>query len=274
MKKILLGLLGVCLLSSVAMAGGIDIVNQPYDFRNQSYITQSGDFSWAMVNQYGDQSVSTISQTGTFDKAYVSQSSNCCFKVVKSWGGHHNWFNNYKLVALFTGDFWQNASYISQSGRGFHDAYVNQNGDGNWSVVVQKGKKDGAHVTQNGNFNLSQIKQDGWGVNNALVDQSGDGNVSFIDQTGGGVNLAMVDQHGYGNFSDINQGGNKFSLYGGFHCPINGGSGINTAVVNQLGYMNYSEITQTGRGTHTAFVNQANFCYTASLPGCPGGRCN
>jgi hypothetical protein len=221
---------------------------QPTDYRNESFIVQTGQVSWASVTQTGDQNYSTINQSGTSDTATVIQNSECCVQgschCGPSWAGY----------PIYTSSDYQNYSKITQSGSGFHDAYVKQDGDGNKSTIDQKGLYDTAKVYQDGGFNTSEIAQSGTGVNNAIVDQDGDLNKSYITQ-GSGINTACVDQDGFGNYSKVNQGGTAAS--------------VNLASVNQVGYMNSSDISQTGCGLHTATVSQTNNCFSASAKYCP-----
>jgi hypothetical protein len=257
MKKLLLALAAVFLLSTTAMAAVPPFIIpgnpwQPVDPRNESYILQEGLVSWANVWQWGDQSLSIIYQ-GTYegeDYADVTQLSDCCFI-----GGCPCPRPSYLPYPIFTEDLWQNVSEIAQWGQGgFHSAYVFQNGDGNNSKIEQSGYYDVANVTQVGLFNHSWIEQEGYGYNEANVEQYGDLNFSYINQDGAcGINLANVLQQGFGNFSGIYQDGYAF----------------NTANVTQLGYMNASCIMQVGWGYHTANVFQYNPCFTAYVPGCP-----
>lgn len=249
MKKVLLTIASLAIMATSAMAfPGPGPIWQPTDFRNESYIVQTGTVSWASVTQYGDQSYSTISQKGFNDTATVVQNSDCCFTGGCGCGG--SWLG----FPIFTETQYQNFSSIKQFGAGFHDAYVNQKGDGNQSWIEQSGNKDSAKVVQNGGFNYSDIEQKGFGVNKAEVTQIGDLNASYIDQNNG-VNTALVNQNGFMNYSNIDQGG---------FC----GAGFNMAVVSQFGYMNYSDIAQSGNGCHTAYVNQTNTCFTGSIPYC------
>jgi hypothetical protein len=248
MKRVLLAIASVAIMASSAWAFPGPIW-QPTDFRNESYIVQTGQVSWASVTQFGDQSYSDISQKGTHDKATVIQTSDCCFTggcgCGSSWAG----------IPIFTEAAYQNYSKINQFGAGFHDAYVSQDGDGNKSFIDQSGKKDTAKVIQDGGFNYSEIDQKGWGMNKAEVTQIGDLNTSYVDQNSG-LNTALVTQVGYGNLSNIEQGG-----YCGF-------GGSNLAIVSQVGYQNFSDIMQSGGGNHTALVSQTNMCFTNSVPYC------
>ena len=248
MKRVLLAIASVAIMASSAMAF-TGPVWQPIDFRNESYIVQTGQVSWASVTQFGDQSYSTISQKGNHDTATVIQTSDCCFTggcgCGSSWAG----------IPIFTEASYQNYSKINQFGAGFHDAYVYQKGDGNKSDILQSGNKDSAKVVQDGGFNYSDIDQKGWGMNKAEVTQVGDLNSSYIDQNSG-LNTALVNQVGYGNLSTIEQGAS---------C---GFGGSNLAVVSQIGYLNCSDIIQSGGGNHTAYVNQTNLCFTGSVPYC------
>ena len=256
MKKILLMLMALMLIAGTAYAGGgyggwydgpVVIPGnpfQPVNPRNESYIVQKGHLSWAMVLQSGDQSKSMIYQDTHFgtDKAVVVQHSRCC-----SFG----WF------PLFTDKAHQNISKIKQTGSGWHDAYVNQNGDGNKSKIRQSSTVAKADVRQKGGFNESVIDQYGCGINQAYVRQMGDLNKSYILQ-GSGLNTARVNQHGFGNVSAVFQDGFLAN---------------NTALVNQGGYMNLSKVYQGGNGTHTAIVNQLNNCFNATVAYCSGGGC-
>jgi hypothetical protein len=252
---------------------------QPFNSRNESVIEQTGASSTAFVTQLNDQNLSWISQStknGT-DFASVYQDSPCCYLsyTVHDWDhrGHHNRTLNFPL---FTEDFFQNSSIITQAdgyvqghhGHGGHNshhaAFVYQWGDGNYSDILQIGKNDLARVTQSGSFNTSIIFQDGTGPNVATAVQIGDLNYSDIMQDGG-VNSASVYQNGFANYSLISQ-------TDGYGCHSQGG--VNTAVVTQMGYMNDSVITQAGGGVHSAYVTQANFCFTASLPSCAGAGCH
>lgn len=251
MKKVLLTLAASALMVGSAWAGtpSVSYGNSPLDFRNESVIVQTGEVSWAKVAQIGDQSYSDIAQSGKHDTAEVKQNSNCCVT------GHCGCYGGWMGTPIFTSSTYQNYSKIKQAGTGFHDAYVDQKGDGNWSSIDQSGKDDSARVTQNGGFNTSTVKQAGYGVNNATVTQNGDLNISEITQNNG-INTALVDQSGFGNKSLISQGGN----FGGF--------GVNTASVSQVGYNNLSDITQSGCGSHTAIVSQTNTCFTGSVDYC------
>lgn len=252
MKRVLLAIASVAILASSAWAGGGYPGGGswiPTDFRNESFIVQTGQVSWAMVTQFGDQSYSDIKQTGSNDKATVIQSSDCCFTGACGCGG--SWTG----IPVFVGSEYQNYSKIYQHGSGFHDAYVNQKGDGNESMIDQSGLKDSAKVVQDGGFNYSDIEQKGWGQNKAEVTQIGDLNTSLIDQNGG-INTALVNQNGFGNYSNIDQ-----SAGCGF-------GGYNLANVCQIGYLNYSDIMQSGGGNHTAMVSQTNTCFTNSVPYC------
>lgn len=246
MKKILLTLVASALMAGTAWAGfGPQLLWQPEDIRNESIIVQTGKVSWAEVTQNGDQSYSTINQSGTDDKAVVKQTSSCC--VAGHCGCHGGW------VPIYWEDEYQNYSSIEQKNTGFHDAYVEQNGDGNKSTITQSGAKDKAYVKQLGGFNESKIAQSGLAVNDAKVFQTGDLNYSEITQKGVGSNTALVDQNGFGNLSYITQ---------------DAAVSVNSATVHQTGYNNLSNISQSGIGCHTAIVNQTNLCYTGSVPYC------
>jgi len=253
MKKMLLAVASVAILASSAWAGTPSVTYgnywQPTDYRNESYIVQTGQVSWASVTQTGDQNYSKIDQSGSNDKATVIQNSECCFH------GHCGCGPSWAGMPIYTSSDYQNYSKITQHGSGFHDAYVKQNGDGNKSTIDQSGAKDTAKVYQDGGFNTSEITQWGTGVNSALVNQDGDLNFSTIKQ-GNGQNTAMVDQDGFGNYSKICQ-------------DSYGHSSVNLATVCQVGYMNYSDISQTGYGCHTATVSQTNNCFTGSAVYCP-----
>lgn len=254
MKKFLLLLVAIILMAGTAYASAPIIIPgnpfQPIDPRNESYITQTGTLSWAMVTQYGDQSKSLIYQATQWgsDKAVVTQGSPCCGFHACYGCGFFGWLE----IPLFTEAAYQNLSKITQTGFGWHDAYVNQYGDGNKSTISQTGANDLAMVNQIGSFNESVITQTGYGIDKAYVSQVGDLNKSYIYQADG-VNTANVAQNGFGNVSAIYQ---------------NSYFGVNTALVNQLGYMNLSMIYQASCGFHTAIVNQTNFCYSAKVASC------
>jgi hypothetical protein len=284
MKKILfcLSLLAALIMAGTAFAGPMGqwqpvqiiigaadtYVWQPFNNRNESYIFQNGRVSTAMVLQLNDQSFSWINQTTKHgsDFASVVQNSPCCYLSysIPVWGPR-GWHNKTINLPLFTSDLFQNTSWINQTGHhGKHSAFVYQWGDANYSDIKQTGKNDYAALTQYGTANDSFIRQDGKGPNVAEVVQIGDLNYSDILQDGG-INTASVTQSGFGNDSYVSQTGFGYGCY-----SI---SGKNTAVVNQMGYMNESAIVQTGGGIHSAYVTQANFCFTASLPSCAGAGC-
>jgi len=257
MKKILLLLVAIMLMAGTVYAGGgnggdwyTDPVIipgnpfQPLNPRNESYITQKGQFSWAMVTQMGDESKSVIYQDTRYgkDTATVLQKSDCCYLF---------WF------PLYTQKAYQNFSKIKQTGFGWHDAFVYQDGDGNKSNIRQSGKMDKAEVKQEGGFNESVIEQSGYDINKAYVTQIGDMNSSYIKQCAG-IDTATVTQNGFGNVSAIYQDG---------YCAIN------TALVNQSGYLNLSKIYQGSNGMHTAIVTQLNDCFTAKVQYCTNGGC-
>ena len=287
MKKFLLALCVVVLMLSVAgtvMAfGGYNFNGQPpiiipespwqpMDPRNESWIIQKGDLSWAMVTQVGDQSKSLIIQETDRgrDTAIVYQQSYCC--TVGGCGGCGMSWYGWEIPVL-TEEAYANTSIIEQDngrshgrgghhgnhhhGGGFHDAYVTQIGDGNNSEIEQTGADTTATVVQIGAFNDSKIKQTGDNSNDAIVTQYGELNKSFVCQDDG-LNFAAVYQNGFGNLS---------AIYQNSSCR-----GFNTALVTQLGYMNYSGICQTGSGTHTAMVTQINNCFNAGVVYCgPNG---
>lgn len=280
MKKFLLALCVVVLMLSVAgtvMArGGYNFHGQPpiiipespwqpMDPRNESWIIQKGDLSWAMVTQAGDQSKSLIIQETEHgsDTAIVYQQSYCC--TTGGCGCGMSWYG--WNIPILTEEAYANTSIIEQSGGGgghhghhgggFHDAYVTQIGDGNSSEIEQTGSDTTATVIQIGAFNESKINQSGRDSNDAMITQYGELNKSFLCQDDG-INYASVYQNGFGNLSAIYQNSN---------CR-----GYNTALVTQLGYMNYSGICQTGSGTHTAMVTQVNNCFNAGVVYCgPNG---
>lgn len=293
MKKMLFGLsmLAVLLFAGSAIAGyngsywqpwqvvvgaAETYVWQPFNARNESVIEQSGQSATAFVTQFNDQSFSWIVQETKkgSDFASVYQDSPCCYLsyTVHQWGLPHNKTLNFPL---YSEDYYQNTSIIYQGdvtyggpfGGGYnsdHAAFVYQWGDGNWSEIWQTGKDDVASVTQSGSFNYSFIRQEGNGPNVASAIQIGDLNFNDILQDGG-INTAQVYQNGFGNNSWISQTDGT-----GGPCSL---SGVNNAVVTQMGYMNDSVIIQAGGGVHSAYVTQANFCFSASLPTCAGAGC-
>ncbi|KMY68943.1 hypothetical protein AAU61_05095 [Desulfocarbo indianensis] len=282
MKRILFGLslLAVLLMAGTAFANTANYwqpwkvvvgaaetyVWQPFNARNESMIEQTGAFSTAFVTQLNDQSFSWIDQGTDFgsDLASVYQNSPCCYLSYTAFQFTAPYVKSLNFP-MFTEDYYQNTSLIYQNdghyGYSAHAAYVYQWGDGNWSSIWQTGTNDTAGVTQSGSFNASFIRQDGYGVNVASVTQIGDLNYNDILQDGG-INNAQVYQGGFGNFSLVSQTDGFCSL-----------GGYNNAVVNQIGYMNDSVIIQAGGGVHSAYVTQANNCFTASLPTCAGAGC-
>lgn len=144
-------------------------------------ISQSGEYSQASVDIYGNRNDFRITQAGGNGPA----NNNAGLNVT----GADNSATITQTNAV--GEGYGNIATISQNG-GYNTALIEQN-----AVAALGGGglgyENNAVIDQDGNDNYAEINQDG-SASEAIIDQDGDGNRGIISQTGVGSSFYLSQQ--------------------------------------------------------------------------------
>src|SRR5258706_6623988 len=178
------------------------------------YITQSGDNNSANITQnssvyagdWGDSA--TINQYGSLNRATITESY-----VFFSNASIGQWYGSGNEATIFQGNMTAGNANINHGGDGnkgtINQGYdanscygygltanLSQYGNGNTAEIDQTRWYQDATIWQNGNLNLANITQTGFGstYNHATINQTGNSHIATIAQNGSGNN-ATINQH-------------------------------------------------------------------------------